>query len=276
MKSSINVVSLSSDTWQIQDGEGGSCTYLYLLAGQKKAMLIDTGFGAIDALKIVSSLTDKPVFVANTHGHLDHISANHQFTEAYLHPADEPVFAEHSSYEVRRGFVEELLAEQGQPASLLDTPDMREQFKNALMLPQRENRHAMRDGMVFDLGGRHVKVFETPGHTLGSVCLLDEEHRWLFTGDTVCDQGVLLHFPHSASVQVFFESIEKLQTHGYQYDAMWPGHHRCPLEKDILSKYLDCAKRIIQGDKGLALTSAAGTAQMLPHEGIALSFPVSE
>lgn len=276
MQSDVKILPLGKDTWQIQDGEGSSCIYLYLLAGDERAMLIDTGLWNIDAAGIAQSLTAKPVFAVNTHGHLDHISANDQFEEVYLHPADEDVFAQHSSYEVRLAFARGLMAEQGLPVSLLDEPPLREKTQRACSLAQRENRKPLQDGMVFDLGGRHVRVVETPGHTLGSVCLLDEENRWLFSGDTVCDQGVLLHFPHSAPVAVFLESVRKLQALSGQYDVIWPGHHRFPLEKEILRRYASCAQRLIQGEQGTPVTSAAGAAMLLSCEGIALSVPIPE
>lgn len=276
MESNFAVTDLGNNAWQIQDGTGASGIHMYLLAGDEKAMLIDTGLWGIDVLSIVQSLTDLPVFVANTHGHLDHISANHQFEEAYLHPADEAVFAEHSAYEVRRAYAEGLLAEQGQPASVLDAPEMRGMAQRMMRLPRRENRNPLYDGMVFDLGQRLVRVVETPGHTMGSVCLLDETNRLLFTGDTVCDQGVLLHFLHSAPVSLFRQSIEKLQALEGAYDVMWPGHHRSPLEKEILTRYIACAERAEHGETGQTIVSAAGKAQMVIHDGIALSVPADD
>lgn len=274
MERDFVVTDLGNNTWQIQEGIGSAGIHMYLLAGRQKAMLIDTGLWGMDVLGIAQSLTKLPVFVVNTHGHLDHISANHQFEEAYLHPADEAVFAEHSSYEARRAYAEGLLAEQGQPASALDAPEMQDMAQRMMRLPQRENRHPLHDGMVFDLGGRVVRVVETPGHTMGCVCLLDETNRLLFTGDMVCDQGVLLHFPHSAPVPVFKQSIEKLLALEGSYNEMWPGHHRSPLEKEILQRYTACAEQAECGEPGQTIVSAAGAAKMIVHDGIALSVAV--
>ena len=54
--------------------------YLYLLEGQRKACLIDTGHGNGDNLKkVVETLTDKPVFVILTHNHEDHIGGSGWF-----------------------------------------------------------------------------------------------------------------------------------------------------------------------------------------------------
>lgn len=276
MKKKSNVFPMDSATWRIEDGIGAGCAYLYLLVGESRGMLIDTGIGTIDAGRIVRELTDKPVFAVNTHGHLDHISANHQFAEAYLHPLDEEVFAEHSNYANRYAFAQGLMAEGGKPGWLLKLPGIRGMVKKICDLPRRDNRKPLAEGQTFDLGNRHVRVIETPGHTWGSVCLLDVERRWLFTGDTVCDLGVLLHLPHSAPVETFQASIEKLQGFSDRFDQMWPGHHRVPLEHELLDQYVACARRIRQGEKGQTVTSAAGTGQLLKHEGISLSFQIKD
>ena len=46
---------------------------LFLLEGSEKALLIDTGTGLFDIPALVAELTDKPLIVALTHGHVDHI-----------------------------------------------------------------------------------------------------------------------------------------------------------------------------------------------------------
>ena len=69
--------------------------YMYLVAGEEKAALIDTGMGFPGLRQLVERLTDKPVIVLNTHGHLDHIGGNDEFDCIYLHPDDLTVYVEH-------------------------------------------------------------------------------------------------------------------------------------------------------------------------------------
>lgn len=45
---------------------------MFLLEGDEKALLIDTGTGVFDIPELVRQLTNKPVMVALTHGHIDH------------------------------------------------------------------------------------------------------------------------------------------------------------------------------------------------------------
>jgi glyoxylase-like metal-dependent hydrolase (beta-lactamase superfamily II) len=46
------------------------------------------------------------------------------------------------------------------------------------------------EGSLIDLNGLVLKVIHTPGHTRGSMCLIDESSGSLFSGDTVFEDGV--------------------------------------------------------------------------------------
>jgi hypothetical protein len=55
----------------------------YLILGEKRALLFDTGLGIGDLRALVSSVTELPVAVLNSHSHYDHIGGNHQFDRVY-------------------------------------------------------------------------------------------------------------------------------------------------------------------------------------------------
>lgn len=78
------VVQLGKDTWMIRS----MMVQMFLIAGEKQAMLLDTGVGMGDLKAQVEKLTDKPVIVVNTHGHVDHAGGNFQFDEVWLHADD--------------------------------------------------------------------------------------------------------------------------------------------------------------------------------------------
>ena len=85
--------------------EAYSKCLIYLLIGETSALLIDTGSGVSDLYAAVKQLTDKPVSVVNTHGHLDHVANNHQFADVYISGKDKEVFAAHTD----RVYVTELI-----------------------------------------------------------------------------------------------------------------------------------------------------------------------
>ena len=104
--------------------------------------------------------------------------------------------------------------------------------------------------MRLDLGGRTLEVICTPGHTPGSVCLLDIERRQLFSGDTVCDEGVLLNLDHSTSVETFKESILRLKAASERFGPIWPAHHALPLDHSWMDEYIHCADQILAEARG--------------------------
>lgn len=60
---------IDAHTWQLEDPFR---TYLYLIEGTERAVLIDAGNGFSGLKEVIASLTDKPVSVVLTHGHFDH------------------------------------------------------------------------------------------------------------------------------------------------------------------------------------------------------------
>ena len=76
---------IDSQTFVISEYRHWEETHCYLLCGQKKAILIDTGLGVSNIRKIVDGLTKLPVVVATTHVHWDHIGG-HQYFDSIAIP----------------------------------------------------------------------------------------------------------------------------------------------------------------------------------------------
>ena len=62
---------------------------IYVVEGNDKVLVIDAGSRVSHLDKLVAALTDKPVIMALTHGHGDHIGGIGCFPEVWVHPADE-------------------------------------------------------------------------------------------------------------------------------------------------------------------------------------------
>jgi glyoxylase-like metal-dependent hydrolase (beta-lactamase superfamily II) len=80
-----SVKEAAKKVWQIDDN--GEDT-IYLVEGNDKALLIDTGWGIADLSKLISAITPLPVVAVNTHCHPDHVCGNHQFDRIYIHRND--------------------------------------------------------------------------------------------------------------------------------------------------------------------------------------------
>lgn len=261
------VVKLDDHTWSIEELNG--MVYAFLLTGRERAVLLDTGFATCDFRNYARKLTSLPIDVINTHGHLDHVGQNWAFEKVYIHEADLALCAEHSDGAVRLSYLQGLLEEAGAPQGIARSGFVAGLLHKFCYIPPKDGLIPIRDGDVFDLGGRTLRIIHTPGHTQGSICVLDVERRWLFTGDTVCDEGVLLHFDHSCSVAVFRESIEKLRKMSRAWEKMWPAHHLKPLDNSFLDAYLACADEILAAGRA---EGAPNEIHMHKHGRIALSY----
>lgn len=78
-----------------------------------------------------------------------------------------------------------------------------------------------------------------PGHTQGSVVLLDEENRLLFTGDAA-NSRTLLVFDYSAAVGEYYEALKKLKKLGDRYDKFYTAHPPSDVKKTCLGSYFFC------------------------------------
>lgn len=228
---------LDEKTWLITRGEGQGSTHNYLLAGEEKAALLDTGLKSETLRDFATSLTDKPIVVVHTHGHIDHIGNDQQFEEIMLHPKDFDLYRLHSSADFRKEFFK------GQP----DEDAMKQPINQGVEL------QPLADGMVIDLGGRALKVIENPGHTQGGVSLIEEAKKTIYTGDMVCEMGVLMHFPESTTIATYKQSLTNLRlaiTTDYQ---LYPGHQQTPLSVEWIDAYIACADELIELGKQMAV-----------------------
>lgn len=167
------------------------CASMFLLKGDKKALLIDTGIGLGDLAGFVKTFTDLPLQVVYTHNHLDHVGGAGAFAEGWIHPQDKAWFRTGGGIStdraVRQGYVQMIAnREKGWYPYNLDA-DLVEWGPEPVL-------HDLHDGQVIDLGGREVQVIACPGHTPGSVAFLDRNTRTLFLGDA-CNGYIILTPP---------------------------------------------------------------------------------
>lgn len=215
------ITELDENTYMIMEGNGPAATYMYLLIGKEKALLIDSGYGSISLNEKCKELTDKPIEVVLTHGHVDHIGGTFGFSKIYLQEEDLCIYKEHSKDNVRHLFTKEDLSPVNQSICLIKGQE------------------------EFELGNRRIQCIRTPGHTKGSICLLDRSRKWIFTGDTCCKAHVLFQVGNAATMEEYKRALEGLLSIQKEYEIMWPGHHSYPVEKDILTQFYEATSLLI-------------------------------
>ena len=205
------------------------CVHCYLVQGRDWVLLVDSGLGCGNVRAVVQRLTDRPVVVVNTHGHPDHTGGNHRFESIALHGAE-------------ADWLERVV-----PGA-----DRIEFDGGALPVDRQEApwglAHRLSHGETLDLGGGvALEVWHTPGHTPGSLCLLDEASRFVFAGDTAYAGLVALHFDES-DLSAYAETVKNLEAIGWETNLVLPGHGETPLDGGILLEVGAGVRRLLNGE----------------------------
>jgi glyoxylase-like metal-dependent hydrolase (beta-lactamase superfamily II) len=211
IESWFQVRQLNPTTWAIDD-RGNNI--IYLLTGTERALLLDTGWGVGDLPALAASLTNLPLTVVNTHGHPDHVGGDGQFDRVYIADADRAMAYGCMGSDERRWAMEYNALPQPFP------PD----FNMEAWLHVTAELVTVNPGDVFDLGERQLEVIPLPGHSPGSICLLDRANRWIFTGDSLLPWPIWMHLDESLPLSEFLTHLRRLQNNANQFDTIWPAH----------------------------------------------------
>lgn len=209
---------------------------MYLVEGTERALLIDTGCGYGDLKACVDSLTDKPISVICTHGHVDHANGCGDFDEVYLSPADADVYRRHSDEQFRHSNSKELWPDYAHISP--------EQIRPSLPA---EQLRPMAEGDVFDLGGVTVEPIACPGHTPGSMVMLLPEDRLLLLGDA-CNYQVFLFDDDASSVADYKRALQHvLDAAGGRYDDTLMSHGDGAGVPDMVERVMAVCDDIMEG-----------------------------
>ena len=245
------MVQFRKDTWEIDEFD---CASMYLLIGTEKAMLIDCGMGIGDLRGAVEMLTDKPLIVVLSHGHIDHTGNVRQFEEAWIHPADADMPMP-DTLERRRMDIMHIARRQksciGAPYTMfhLYPYDLQTDLREPAANEKKPVLHELHDGMEFDLGGgRIVTAYACPGHTAGEMVFLDRQTRSLIVGDALnFNLGV-----GAVPLETTLRAMKRLRDLGDAYDGIYNGHHDfralgAPLDRDCLPTVIAMMKDALSG-----------------------------
>lgn len=183
----------------------------FLIVGKQKALLLDTGAIRVNIRSFINNITELPVEVILTHGDGDHIENLQDFMSAWINKADAKAVLSH------------------------------EHCKDVEL-------KELHDNDVFDIGGRKLKVLFMPGHTKGSICLLDEENKILFAGDTI-SYGPIFMFGERRDMDQYLLSLKRLQRMKDEgiFTTVYCCHNTCPISSDTTDELISCVEGIQDG-----------------------------
>lgn len=244
------VKKISETVWCISDH---GFDLMYLVKGKERAMLIDTGFGVGNLPDLCSKFASVEILSVLTHAHPDHCMGAGQFSNTYVAKEDVQLLQYLSDSNNRKAMADNFL--DGNTEFTCD-PATINNWANCKVNQITE----IEDGHVFDLGERKIRVILTPGHTKGSLCLLDESEGRLFSGDTVLSCNHLLNLPESTDLQTFYQSLLYLQTFESGFNVIHPGHEKAPLGKEKLTELIHGVEDILSGKiKGIVDETTDGS-----------------
>lgn len=170
--------------------------YLFACKTTKDCAVIDPGADAKFIKKRLKELTLNPRCIIITHGHIDHIAGLNEFNlPVYAGCADVEYFA-----------------------------DPKLNLSVLFLKPQtfKKPSYVLREGNTIKVGQCSLKVLEVPGHTPGSICLVND--KVLFSGDTLF-KGSLgrTDFP-GASSWVLLKMVKTKLLVLKDFVAVYPGH----------------------------------------------------
>ncbi len=202
-----DVQEFAPDTYQLS--EAGRWN-MFLFVGEEKALSLDGGIGVGSVRKLCESITDLPIDHVLTHTHWDHVGAIHEWESVGVHPNGAGKLAGDYSAGCR-DFVSTW---KGKPFPQGFDPD-------SFTIPPGKFGWAVQEGDVIDLGGRTLRVWDTPGHSPCSISLFDDKERVLVTGDLVKPgQSLFIQVP-TAVLSDYGPSLRKLQRIAEDFDPKW-------------------------------------------------------
>jgi glyoxylase-like metal-dependent hydrolase (beta-lactamase superfamily II) len=189
MEIESGVHSIPVPTWTFM---GVYVPNVYLVTGEEAA-LIDSGFEdreaarcRIEYIKGLSPL--KLAYIIITHPHPDHIGGCRAIQKA----TGAPIVMHSLAADWARG-------DYGVAADIL-----------------------VEDGDVLDIGGIHLEMVYTPGHSPASICVYVKESKILFTGDHILGIGTTVVDAPDGDMTQYIDSLKKLLK--YDIRMICPGH----------------------------------------------------
>ena len=175
---------------------------IWHVAGRDRDLLVDTGMGVLSLRAFLAGITDRPIVCLGTHSHFDHSGCNHEFGVRLMHRAEAGIMAAPTR--------ESLTIEGWVTASSFMALPYAGFDPETYMIKAAPVTDPVDEGDVVDLGDRIFRVLHLPGHSPGSIGVIEDATGIFFSGDTIFD-GPLHDDVYHSSPEAFVETMERIK-----------------------------------------------------------------
>jgi glyoxylase-like metal-dependent hydrolase (beta-lactamase superfamily II) len=174
---------------------------LYRIEGREFDIQLDFGVG-VRSLTEVSPAMGHPVLAIASHAHVDHVGSFHEYERRAGHRIEAHTFAEMDD----AGTLASVFVGIESPVTALPALDWT--IANYALTPAPLTEF-LDEGDAVDLGNRKFTVLHLPGHSPGSIALLDEHNGDFFSADAIYDEGLVDDIP-GADVETYLRTMQRL------------------------------------------------------------------
>jgi glyoxylase-like metal-dependent hydrolase (beta-lactamase superfamily II) len=196
---------------------------MFHVVGKDADLVIDFGMGLANLRSALDIPPGKPVLAVATHVHVDHVGSFHEFETRLGHEAEADAFAFMPDVATLADYF------RTQPDALTAvspsgaTPE-------AYKIPPAPLARILAENDVIDIGDACYRVLHLPGHSPGSIGLLDEKTGTFFSGDAIYEGGLVDDLP-GCNIEAYKVTMTRLSE--LDVDIVHGGHG-VMLDKDRL------------------------------------------
>jgi glyoxylase-like metal-dependent hydrolase (beta-lactamase superfamily II) len=210
----------------------------YLVLGNEKALLFDTGMGMASISAVAEQLTDLPITVLNSDTHPDHTGGNAEFASILGMNTD-------FTRERAGGYANETVRGELAPEALCGSAPAGVS-QDDYHIRGWSASEVVEDGYIIDLGGRTLEIIAIPGHTPDAIALLDRAAGYLWTGDSFYEGAIWLFFPETDLAR-YATSVERLAALVPEITRVLPAHNAPTASPTRLTELRDAFNAIRNG-----------------------------
>jgi len=187
---------------------------MFHVVGKDADLIIDFGMGLDNLRSALNIRSGKPVLAVATHVHVDHVGSFHEFETRLGHAAEAEAFARMPDADTLADYFRKQPGALTAEAPMGVTPE-------AYKISPAPLTGILEENDVIDIGDARYTVLHLPGHSPGSIGLLDERTGEFFSGDAIYEGGLVDDLP-GCDVETYKGTMARLAQ--LDVDVVHGGH----------------------------------------------------